>query len=110
MLTGNKKAEKTLMVCLWAWIVLATIPFLRAASLATFNTDDFGIANRFISGNGSPIKVAIERMIEGYRTWQGTYAATFLVNLTNPVNWYSYRLLRLELIALICIFILGTTL
>ena len=107
MLTGNKKAEKTLMVCLWAWIVLATIPFLRAASLATFNTDDFGIANRFISGNGSPIKVAIERMIEGYRTWQGTYAATFLVNLTNPVNWYSYRLLRLELIALICMSVAG---
>lgn len=98
--TVNKQnlQQKIYVITIWAIIIAALVPILRASSLAVFKNDDFFAVNRFIYSGKSPLISSFDSSVTMWKTWQGAYSTSFLIPLFNPINWYSYRLLRIELI------------
>lgn len=84
---------------LWCVVILICIPFLRAACYAVFRADDF--SNVLIVDSGESYLSAVwSRTVSCWRTWQGTYASCFFLYLLNPLNHFSYTLLRVILFIL----------
>ena len=81
-------------------IVAALAPFMIAARYAAFHSDDFSFYNGTIEIlGGSYFIKSVRRAWQVYNVWQGTYTTNLLNCLFNPLNGYSYAVLRLELIA-----------
>ena len=107
MKTETSKFDKYFTVFIWTVIVVICIPFLRAACFAGFTADDFSFAVPFGSEKADLFQRALYSTISYWKTWQGAYASTFLLYLINPLNWYSYRLLKIILIGLFVLAVSG---
>ena len=93
--------EKTFKLFVMAVCVAAVLPLLRAASLAVFKADDFNFSVPFFTRSQSLPIYAFNITRHYWRTMNGAYVCNYLTYMFDPLNWYSYRLLRLILLGLI---------
>ncbi len=74
----------------------AYAPFVFSARYALFHGDDFSLS---CATFGSPVANLLAEAMKNawllYTTWQGTWLSNILSPLLNPLNWYSFSLLRL---------------
>lgn len=78
---------------IWCVVILICIPFLRATCYAVFRADDF--SNVLILDSGESYMATVwNRTISCWRTWQGTYASCLFLYFLNPLNHFSYSVLR----------------
>ena len=87
--------------------VAAVLPLLRAASLAVFRTDDFNFSIPYFTKTESLPVYAFKITVNYWKTLNGAYACNYLTYMFDPLNWYSYRLLRLILLGLIFLSVMG---
>ena len=92
------RAEKLLRVFLLFVALAAVLPYFLAIRYTIFNGDDFAF---FLDTAAAPGNTHLARALYDtrytYMTWQGTYTSVFAVDLLNPLNRYSWSMLRLEL-------------
>ena len=99
--------EKLFKIFVMAVCVAAVLPLLRAASLAVFRTDDFNFSIPYFTKTESLPVYAYKITVNYWKTLNGAYACNYLTYMFDPLNWYSYRLLRLILLGLIFISVMG---
>lgn len=95
-------------IILWIMTISICVPYLWAARYAIFAQDDFSFYNSVVVRDGASwiAKVTIET-IRSYKQWQGTYVSIFLSSLFSPLQFYSYRFLRLLLLGMLLVSIAG---
>lgn len=95
-------------IILWIMTISICVPYLWAARYAIFAQDDFSFYNSVVVRDGASwiAKVTIET-IRSYKQWQGTYVSFFLSSLFSPLQFYSYRFLRLLLLGMLLVSIAG---
>ena len=77
----------------------ACAPLVIAARYALFHGDDFSSTRAtFAAPAEHLLRAAAEKSWLAYTTWQGTWFSNFIGPLFNPLNWYSFSLLRMQLI------------
>ena len=103
-ISGKEKLFKFFVMAVCA---AAVLPLLRAASLAVFRTDDFNFSIPFFTKTESLPIYAFHITVNYWKTLNGAYACNFFTYMLDPLNWYSYKLLRLILIALIILSVSG---
>ncbi len=89
-----------------AFLVSAVIysPFVFSARFALFHGDDFGFCTgTFEAPAKNLLQASFLNAWDSYTTWQGTWLTNFLNPVINPLNWYSFTFLRLELICCLVI-------
>lgn len=91
----------------WTVVITAVLPLLRAASLAVFKADDFNYSVPFFTRTQSLPVYAFNITRHYWRTMNGAYVCNYLTYMFDPLNWYSYRLLRLILLGLILLSVIG---
>lgn len=91
----------------WTVVITAVLPLLRAASLAVFKADDFNFSVPFFTRSQSLPIYAFNITRHYWRTMNGAYVCNYLTYMFDPLNWYSYRLLRLILLGLILLSVMG---
>ena len=95
-----ERKERLLSLLALAVTAAAYLPYVLAARYAIFHSDDYAFCTGTLAEpNGQLLSASLHRAWNSYMTWQGTFVPNLINPLFNPLNWYSYALLRLILIA-----------
>lgn len=93
-------AGRLLNVLALAVTAAACLPYLLAARYAIFHSDDYAFCvGTFAEPSRHLLADSLRRAWSSYTSWQGTFVPNILNPLFDPLNWHSYAVLRLILIA-----------
>lgn len=107
MSDNGLRIEKYFRIFVIVIIIIFCLPYLRAASLAVFRDDDFSNSAVYYRSGKSILEFSASETVRWYKEMSGHFCDVFLDFATNPLNWYSYKLLRLDLIFLLSAFFVG---
>ena len=107
MADNGSRSEKYFRIFVIVIIIIFCLPYLRAASLAVFRDDDFSNSAVYYRSGKSILEFAASETVRWYKEMAGHFCDVFLDFATNPLNWYSYKLLRLDLMFLLSAFFVG---
>ena len=95
---SSARAARLLNLLALALTAAACAPFVIAARYALFHGDDFSSTRATFAAPAEHLLRAVaEKSWLAYTTWQGTWFSNFIGPLFNPLNWYSFSLLRIQL-------------
>lgn len=95
-------------IVIWIVVTAICIPYLGAARYAVFKADDFADYNWCMVEQGSSWFIkGLNACISTYMGWQGTWSTNFFRIVCNPLQFFSYRLLRVILIGTVLVSLLS---
>ena len=95
-----RTGQRLLNVLALAVTAAAYLPYLFAARYAIFHSDDYAFCVGTLAEPSRHLLLdSLRRAWSSYTTWQGTFVPNLINPLFDPLNWNSYAVLRLILIA-----------
>lgn len=104
LIKNDCSIDRTVRIILWIIMITICIPYLGAARYAVFKADDFADYNWCLVEEGNSwFSKGLNACISTYMGWQGTWSTNFFRIVCNPLQFFSYRLLRVILIGTVLV-------